>query len=140
MNVIQSLHTTNGTFLLFPCKYRYKSSINVQHEPAHVPKRETLKVAFQIWESPPWQLAFTRPQLAERQDTWEPLTHLERGLPGPGQRGVYTADCFCSVKPIVIGLKSHKYPQCLFPERTHGDKYYEGRMVLLFPVPRALLL
>ena len=89
--------------------------INVQQEPTNVPERVTLKVASQMWESPPWQLAFTRPQLAEWQDTWESLTHLETGLPGPEQRGVSAADWFCTVKPIIVGLRCNKYPLCLFP-------------------------
>lgn len=79
-----------------------------------------------MWESPPWQLAFTRPQLAEWQHTWEPLTRLERGLLRPEQGEVSTADWVCTVKPIIVGPRSNKYPQCLFPERTRADKYYEG--------------
>lgn len=65
--------------------------------PDNVPKRATLKVTSQMWESPPWQLVFTRPQLAEWQHTWEPLTHLETGLTGPGAAGVSVEGWFSTV-------------------------------------------
>ena len=106
--------------------YAQNRNKNVEHELRSIPKRVTLKVASHMWESPPWQLAFTRPQLAEWQDTGEPLTRLETGLLRPDQRGVSTADWFCAVEPIIVGLRCNKYPQCLFPGRTYGDKYYEG--------------
>lgn len=85
--------------------YAQNINKNVQHELTSVPRRVRLKVASHIWESPPWQLAFTRPQLAEWQDTWEPLTHLKRGLLRPEQREMSTADWFCTVKPIIVGLR-----------------------------------
>lgn len=90
----------------------YKCSAQTYH---YVPKRATLKVESQMWESPPWQHAFTRPQLAEWQDTWEPLTHLQTDLHGPEQRGASTAGLFCTVKPITVGLRCNKYVQCLYP-------------------------
>lgn len=123
-NVKENNPTANGNVLLLFYMYKiYKCSAHIYH---YVPKRATLKVASQMWESPPWQLAFTGPQLAEWQDTWEPLTHLQTGLPGPEQKGASTADRFYTVKPITVGLRCNKYAQYLFPESTPRDKYYEG--------------
>lgn len=119
--VTQCFNVNNILFL-----YAQNRNKNVQHKLKSVPKRATLKVASHLWESPPWQLAFTRPQLAEWQDTWEPLTHLEAGPLRPEQSGVSITDWFYRVKPIIVGRRCNKYPQRLFPERTLGDKYYEG--------------
>lgn len=91
-----------------------------------VPSRVTLKVAPQMWASPPWQLALTSPQLAAQEDSWEPLPHLEARLLGPEESGEVPGTGSALLRPVIVYVRCNKYPQHLFPERMQRDKYYEG--------------